>query len=141
MEEQRNSRITEYLIPSNVTTRFEFFPGFGWYEFKIVVFACAIGAVIYFILGLPTKTVQINISVEQALGAIGSAVQPNEKKVSIIPILFRIFAILIPGIGSFVVVKRNPSTGMSLMALIKSANEFKKKQKRYIYKYKSGSEA
>lgn len=137
MEEQE-SKTTKYLIPANVTARFEFFEGFGWYEFKIVAISLLIGTVIFFILGLPKKTIKIDKN--PYADVTQTAKIYEDKKVPLIPGVLRAFAILLPGVGSFVVVKKDPSTGMSLMVMIKSSKEFKKKQKRYLYKYNSGSE-
>lgn len=46
MEEQ-DKKTTQYLVPANVSAKFEFFSGFGWYEFKIVAIACLIGLLIF----------------------------------------------------------------------------------------------
>lgn len=140
MEEQQDKRVTQYLIPANVTTKFEFFEGFGWYEFKIVLIALLIGTAFFFALGLPQKTVQVQttLSVDQTTGDSQSAFK--SKQVPIIPTLPRALLILIPGVAAFFIVKRNPSSGMSLMITIRSSREFKQKQKLYLYKYKSGSE-
>lgn len=129
----------EYLIPSNVSTKFEFFPGFGWSEFKIVFIACVIGILIYSGLGLFKKTSYVN-SINTPAGAIINSEGLMEKKVPVIPGMIRIFAIIIPGAGSFFLVKRDPSNGMSLLFTVKSASEFKKRQKLYLYKYGSGTE-
>lgn len=147
MDEQE-SKITQYLVPSNVSTRFEFFPGFGWYEFKIVLIALAIGASIFFVLGLFTKTIYVdanNIPIEMTIGADGNEMLPNvdgmiEKKVPLINMLIRLLMVVIPGTSAFFLVKRDPSSNMSLLTNWNSAKEFKKRQRLYIYKYNSGSE-
>ncbi len=41
-----------YLIPRNISKRFEFFPGWGWRELFILLAALGIGAIFAFILGL-----------------------------------------------------------------------------------------
>ncbi|KYH30772.1 PrgI family mobile element protein [Neomoorella mulderi] len=41
-----------YLIPRNVTARFEFFPGFGWFELAAVSAGALVGLVLYFLSGL-----------------------------------------------------------------------------------------
>lgn len=41
-----------YLIPRNITKRFEFAPGFGFKELFIVLTALGIGLIVFFILGL-----------------------------------------------------------------------------------------
>jgi uncharacterized membrane protein (Fun14 family) len=140
MEEQEK-KVTQYLIPANVTTRFEFFEGFGWSELKIVVIACLIGTAIFWLLGLPKKVIQVEKSAT-TLTDITQSIKPEyvDKKVPLIPSLARSFAIIIPGGGAFMVVKRNPTSGMSLITTLKSQKAFKQKQKLYIYKYNSGSE-
>lgn len=46
-----------YLIPRNVTARFEFFPGFGWFELAAVVAGALVGLALFFLSGLFTKSV------------------------------------------------------------------------------------
>lgn len=41
-----------YLIPRNISKRFEFFPGFGWMELLITLIAAVVGLGISFLLGL-----------------------------------------------------------------------------------------
>jgi len=138
-EQQEDQRAIQYLIPSNVSTKFEFFPGFGWYEFKIVFIACVIGILIYTGLGLVGKTTYVNTT-NAPNGAKLDRERLMEEKVPAIPAMARIFAVIIPGAGSFLLVKRDPSNGMSLLYTIKSASEFKKNQRLYLYKYGSGTE-
>lgn len=45
-----------YLIPRNVTARFEFFPGFGWFELMSVLGGAVAGLVFYFLAGLFTSS-------------------------------------------------------------------------------------
>lgn len=40
-----------YLIPHNVETKFQFFPGFGWFEVGTVVAAFLLGLLLAYILG------------------------------------------------------------------------------------------
>ena len=107
-----DEKVTQYLVPANVSTRFEFFTGFGWHELRIVAGAITFGLLIFLGLGV---------------------VSPG------IPAFSRGFAIIIPGAGTFLLVKKDPSTGMSLLKLLNSAKQFQQKQKRYMYKYGSGS--
>lgn len=147
MEEQ-DKKVTQYLVPANVSTRFEFFEGFGWYELKFVVIACLIGVILFYFLGLFKKTTYIHIDdlpFEVTIGVDEEELKPNEdgyivNTISLIPSPFRVFAIIIPGTVAFFFVKRDPSNGMSLMYTLKSAKEFNNKQKLYLYKYRSGSE-
>lgn len=41
-----------YLIPRNISKRFEFFPGWGWKELFILLIALGIGTVLSFTLSL-----------------------------------------------------------------------------------------
>lgn len=136
MDEQ-DSKVTEYLVPANVATKFEFFEGFGWWELKIVLISSLVGLAIFFALGLPKKIIKEQQSIinQQDLKVI-----EVEKKVPQIPGLARSFAIIIPGAGAFIIVRRNPISGMSLVTTLRSSKEFKKKQKRYMYRYNSGTE-
>lgn len=141
MKENQKGEVTQYLVPSNVSTRFEFFPGFGWGEFKIVLISCSIGAILFFLLGLIKKTVYIDIN---NIGAeIISKTNKDgytEKVIPYIPSIYRSILIFFPGVTAFFMTKRDPSNGMSLSYTIKSIKEFNSKQKLYLYKYNSGTE-
>ena len=140
MEEQ-DKRVTQYLVPANVSARFEFFPGFGWYEFKIVIIACLIGTLIFFALGLFKKTIYVDANSIPIESTIGSNIDvAAELKIPYIPAAFRAFAILIPGAAAFFLVKKDPSSGLSLIYLYRCLKEFKSRQKLYLYKYGSGTE-
>lgn len=41
-----------YLIPRNISQRFEFIPGYGWFEFFVVLTGFIIGAIAFFGLKL-----------------------------------------------------------------------------------------
>lgn len=142
---KEDRKITEYLIPANVTARFEFFEGFGWYEFKLVSIACLIGLVIFFSLGIFKKTVyidlngmQIEVNSDENIKFIQEGI--TETKIPIISAAIRSFAIIIPGAGTFFLVKKEPSSGRSTIDTLRYLKEFKNKQNTYLYKYNSGSE-
>lgn len=44
-----------YLVPRNVVTRYQFFPGFGWLEIGAIVGAIIAGALFSVLLGLFTE--------------------------------------------------------------------------------------
>ncbi|APC08589.1 PrgI family mobile element protein [Neomoorella thermoacetica] len=46
-----------YLIPRNVSAKFEFFPGFGWFELASVVAGALVGVGLFFLSGLFTKSI------------------------------------------------------------------------------------
>ncbi len=147
-EQEQDIKITHYLVPTNVSTRFEIFEGFGWTEAKYVAIALICGLALYLLTGLFTRTEQFNIKDIPQAETIGLKENKNTKiegnivtrKKEVIPKAVRFFFILVPGIGAYIVTKRDPSTGMSLVTNLQAAREFAKKQKRYLFKYNSGSE-
>lgn len=143
MENNEDKKVTQYLIPANVTTKFEFFPGFGWYEFKIVLSACIIGTIFFFLLGVPQKTIPITVTktvVIEDQPLPKTTLEIEDKKVPYIPVIIRILFIAIPGSVSFFAVKRDSSSGMSCITLIRSRQEYMKKQKKYLDIYGSATE-
>lgn len=131
----------QYLIPANVSTRFEFFEGFGWHELKICLCALVIGVVLFFVTGLFTKTVEVervnDLNLTPGIGNNSGVVVVTEN-VPIIPAPFRSIIIIVFAAGAFFVTKRNPMTNMSLLTLIKDLKKFNSKQKRYLYIYDLG---
>ncbi|HBQ26676.1 MAG TPA: PrgI family protein [Syntrophomonas sp.] len=59
-----------YLIPRNISNRFEFFPGWGWQELIMLLIGLGTGVLICFLLGLVTHSPARFIPV-LLLGAIG----------------------------------------------------------------------
>lgn len=45
-----------YLIPRNISNRFEFFPGWGWRELIMLLVGLGTGVLICFLLGLVTHS-------------------------------------------------------------------------------------
>lgn len=43
-----------YLIPRNISSRFEFFPGWGWTELFLLLAGLGIGALMFLLLGIVT---------------------------------------------------------------------------------------
>lgn len=140
--DEEDKKVTEYLIPANVSAKFEFFEGFGWYELKIVVIACLIGVVFYCALGTFKKTIYVDSNNDEVVEVTSNTTSSNivKERVSVIPSFVRLMAVVIPGAIAFLLVKKDPSSGMSLMFMVRSSKEFHNKQKRYLYKYNSGSE-
>ena len=128
--ENENENVTQYLIPANVTTKFEFFTGFGWAELRFVAITLIIGTAIFFALGMPKRNVLVQ----------SSTLSSQTVKQSIVPAIPRAMFIIIPGLTSFFLVKRDGTTGASVLSLLKASREFKKNQKLYLYRYKSGTE-
>lgn len=52
--DEREHEDRPYLVPHNVETRFQFFPGFGWFEVGTVVAAVLLALLLVYILGLIT---------------------------------------------------------------------------------------
>lgn len=155
--EENESKVTQYLVPSNVSTRFEFIPGFGWYEFRVVLTALAIGSILFFLLGLFPKEIYVDDfdrQIDVTVNVNGETVTVDDEgvetlidistlrteSVPAINMIIRILFIIIPGVGAYFLVKKDPSNNMSLMYNWKSSIEYKQKQRLYIYKYNSGSE-
>lgn len=44
-----------YLIPRNISKRFEFFPGWGWKELLVTMVAIGVAAVFIFVMGFITS--------------------------------------------------------------------------------------
>ena len=102
-----NDKENKYLVPANVTARFEFFTGFGVKEliYCLIVGAAALAVALIFgfLLSMIVKVVIV-------AGSIGA---------------------------TFFCVQKNPMTGMSILDLIKSIKAFANKQKRFLYAYKN----
>jgi len=143
-----STKVTQYLIPANVTVRFEIWEGFGWQELKYCAIALIFGFLLFYIVGMFYKTEVYNINempLEMKLG-----LQEDEftsidgdivtKKVRIVSDGIRFLFIIIPTAITYFCVKRDRSTNMSLIDNLRHMREFQKSQKLYLYKYGSGSE-
>lgn len=133
--ENENDKIIQYIVPSNVSARFEFFNGFGFYELRIVLTACAIGVVIFFLLGTFKKPVPADPNTTNKI-----SIEMQKKEEPVIPDLIRTLFIIVPTISAFFLVKKEPTSGQSLLIIVKAMRIYKKRQKRYLYKYNSGTE-
>lgn len=102
------NKVTHYLIPANVRTRFEFFNGFGWKELILTMIIAAISYGINKILGF------FNIH-------------------TMIKFILLIFPI---AISIVITIETN---GVSIKKDLRNMRNYSKKQKRYLYKYKSGN--
>ena len=148
-EAEEDKKVTQYLVPANVSARFELWEGFGFSELKICVIAFVMGIILFFLSGLFVKTVQYDKSTMPMEQTIGLKEDENTiikgnlviKKEKIIPDGVRFFFVIVPTVLAYFCVKRDRSTGMNLIDNILAMKEFNKKQKRYLYKYRSGSEA
>jgi len=98
----------EYLIPKNIRTRFEFFPGIGIVELLYIVIGLAIAFILYKLTGLFTK--------------------------SFYRLIYFVIGFLIP----FALVYQEPRNGVSLLRVLKDLKKFKSKPRRYIYVHGKG---
>ncbi len=98
----------KYLIPENVKSRFEFFPGFGFYELLITLIGVVIGAIIYFIISVFTNHPVALVAIPIVAG------------------------------GGFMLSKPDKRTGMSVLAMIENFKQFKTRQKKFYYVFGSG---
>lgn len=99
-----------YLIPRNVTQRFEFFPGFGWIELALTLAGLAVGALLFLVLGLFTDH------------------------------LARLLVVGFTTAAGFFASKGSPRSGKTILSLIKDAKIWKTAQRRYLYFFGTGSE-
>lgn len=149
MEENESGSIL-YLVPANVSARFEFIDGFGWRELQMVLIAVLFGVGLYMLTGLIPKPIntedKINseqvVKNEMASGqAVDIDIEQAEQRVPLIPNPVRVLVfIVIPGAGVFIMVRRNPTSGLSLMQFVLAMKDFNRRQKLYLYKYGSGAE-
>lgn len=104
----KNNEEIYYLVPQNVKTRFQLFPGFGWHEILFIAAGALIGFLIYLFLGIFTSSLK------------------------------RIFCIVFFIAISFALISPDPKTGTSLLNLVKDYKRFKLEQKLYLYAYGRG---
>lgn len=142
--DERDINSAYYLVPANVSTRFEFFEGFGWHELKVVAIALAIGALLFYLTGMIVTTETLKkeeLTVEQRM-SLNNEIDGDyiALKKEVLPMPARLMFVIIPTAAAYFFVKRDPSTKLSLVKMVKFSREFQKKQKRYLYKYGSGNE-
>lgn len=143
-----NSKVTQYLIPANVTVRFELWEGFGWRELKYCVMALLLGGLMYLISGSFYKTELYDIKdlpFEKTLGLKNDDFTSIDgdivtMKTRVVPDGLRYLLLVSPAALTYFCVKRDRSTGMSLIDNVVHMKEFNKSQKLYLYKYGSGME-
>ena len=144
-----SEKITQYLVPANVSIRFELWEGFGFSELKICLIVLAISGIIFYLSGLLVKYEVYDMNMLPVNETIGLVDNENTKiegdivtkKINIIPDGIRYLFLALPTVAAYFCVKRDRSTGMSLIDNLINMRDFNKKQKRYLYKYRSGSEA
>lgn len=98
----------EYLIPKNIRTRFEFFPGIGIIELLYIVAGLIVALLLFLFTGIFTK--------------------------SFYRLIYFVVGFLVP----FALVYQEPRNGMSLLRVLKDLKKFKSKPRKYIYVYGKG---
>ncbi len=99
----------DYLIPSNVKSRFEFFPGFGWIELGLTVGGIMVGGILYFLIGFLNQSFIVRFL-------------PG---VIITSVMF---------LGSV----QNPRTGFSPFSFFRRQKRYQQQQNRFRYVFCSG---
>lgn len=99
-----------YLIPRNVTQKFEFFPGFSWLELGLTLAGAAAGILLFVIVGVFTDS------------------------------LARVLIVAFTTAVGFFVSKGDPRTGKTLLSLINDAKAWKTSQRRYFYYFGTGGD-
>lgn len=135
-EEQFEKRKIQYLIPANVSTRFELFPGFGWRESIVVGIFVAIGLALFLLLGIPTREIKIKDPVMTFDETGTEIVNYIDKEEPIVPMPIRFIILSGPAAIAFFATKKIPGTNRSLVDNIRSRKEFNSRQKRYLFKLK-----
>lgn len=92
-----------YLIPRNVMTKFQFFPGFGWLELGLTLAGAALGAGLWLVLG--------------PVGA---------------PLGLRLICFVVPPAAAYFVTRPAPD-GTSLLVLLRRWRAFGRRQRLYLY--------
>jgi hypothetical protein len=110
MNEEKEEKQNIYVIPKNISSRIEFFPGFGMKEVGIMLIGIVIGA---------------------CIGAIGWFIEGS-------PLWFGL--IVPAGAFGFFLGKPNPRTGRNILDILKDQRDYKSKPQRYFYRYGSWRE-
>lgn len=92
-----------YLIPRNISNRFEFFPGWGWPELIMLLVGIGIGVLICFLLGFVTHSPA------------------------------RFLPILLFGAIGYIATKPTMADGSTALQIIKYMQRYNHSQKLYLY--------
>ena len=142
--DDNESKTTKYLVPANVSVKFEFFEGFGWRELFAVIVAAAFGFLIYLALGIPKSTsylehdelttIQRTSMQEIEYTDDGKVMVTTDK----IPSVLRMAVVFFFSGVAFFSVRKDPMTGFSLLFMLHAHRKFNNSQRLYLYKYNSG---
>lgn len=135
-----------FLFPDNFSARFEIFPGIGWKEMGIIALSLALSFLIFLSLGKIKKTIYIDpeeISFESTIGVTEEYTLNEEgmieEKTNAVPGIIRFILLIFPPATVTALYYAEPSTKLSLMALLRHLKKFARSQKNYRYVHNSGS--
>lgn len=128
-----------YMIPTNVTTRFEITSGIGWKEIGCIILAAVLGLILSLIIGLQTVPVEREIYVEN--GEVSDSMLQTKKgqyetivkQESIISPAHRLLFLIVPAGFAFMMLKKNTS-GQSALDILQNYYKYQRSQKRFEMK-------
>lgn len=97
-----------YLIPKNVSEKYQFIPGFGWVAFFVTLGFTALGVLVFFLLGLIT------------------------------PSPFRFLVVILFAAIGIAVSYEDPRTGASILGVLDDLKDYNKKPTTYEYEFGKG---
>lgn len=133
-----------YIIPANVNTKFEVFPGIGYKELAYLLAATAIGVMIFLLLGV-FKTTEIikreNVDPMMLIGLTEEELLKPEITITkdVISAPIRLFACATFPLFVYFLFKTDPNTNISFYKQLSYKRIFTQNQRRYLYKLNSGS--
>lgn len=136
---ERTNEKDKYMIPVNVTTRFELISGIGWKEIGMILLAGIIGAILAGIIGIQTKPVEKMMYVEtdeiinEALGSKKGGYELVTVDESILDGPQRFLFVVLPALGVAMILKKNDAN-QSVWDMIKNYHRYQSGQKRYEMK-------
>lgn len=99
-----------YIIPKNVSQRFEFFPGFGWPELFLTLGGLGVGVLLFILLGFFTSSIG------------------------------RGLVVIMAGATGFFLGKGDPRTGKTILSFIRDFRDWKLRQRVFLYYFGTGGE-
>ena len=134
----------EFIIPANVNTRYEVFPGFGYKETAFLGLAVAVGLAFFFILGLFKTSQDIKKEDLKLEYTIGLSQEELDKpyvtiKKDVISMPIRLIVACTPSILVILLFKTDSTSSLSFYKQLSYKRKFTSGQTRYLYKYESGA--
>lgn len=126
-----------FMIPENVTTRFEIVSGIGWKEILYMALVGALGLIVAAFIGINTVTVSKEVYVDDATVS-DSIFQSNTghyetvyEEESILSTGTRFLFFIFPAVVAYMLLKKNNSN-QSMLDLFKSYYRFASRPKSFI---------